>query len=171
MNERDHAHLEVGLCEDVLYAKAFGLITRMNCMCFRDFANHALDEGCRRIIIDLQKCRGMDSTFLGIIAGLAIRETSNNHEIIVINANEENRKNLQEVGIDQFATVREDAISFPEIELQPLDEEQRSPIEKAEFVRAAHENLIKINDRNREKYGSILKAFTEQLAKKKAQSE
>lgn len=170
MTPQPSGYLEVGLCNDILYARAIGLVTMHNCMCFRDFANHSLNEGCNKIIVDLKDCTGMDSTFIGILAGLALRDSDQGHEVIIINANEVNRKALEEVGVDEFVTLRDEPIEFPEIEMQHLDEEQRTLMERAELVRAAHENLVSINDRNKEKYGALLKAFTEQLSKKQEKS-
>ena len=39
----------------------------------KEFATAMIDRGCNALVLDMANCIGMDSTFMGVLAGLAFR--------------------------------------------------------------------------------------------------
>src|SRR5450631_2319235 len=44
-----------------------------NSPALKEFSRKLIDEGRRKFVVDLKSCLAMDSTFMGTLAGLAIR--------------------------------------------------------------------------------------------------
>ena len=49
-----------------------GKANYLNCHAVSDFFAKAIERGCTKIIVECSRCNGMDSTFLGMIAGAAL---------------------------------------------------------------------------------------------------
>lgn len=64
-------------------------------------------RGHKNFIVDLQQCELMDSTFMGTLAGIALRLGSEGN-VKVIRANPRNRQVLGILGLDRVMTVEED---------------------------------------------------------------
>jgi anti-sigma B factor antagonist len=62
-----------------------------------------ISEGVTKFTLDLQKCTLLDSTFLGILLGLAIKlKDDNNGELCVANANASLRQLLKDLGLERI---------------------------------------------------------------------
>ena len=69
----------------------------------KQFGNAMLENGCRHIILDMIDCVGMDSTFMGVLAGLAFRlKQLGGGEIIMVNLSLRTRGLLATLGLDQI---------------------------------------------------------------------
>ena len=62
----------VSAYSDPVVVKVNGKANYLNCNAFREFIETVITGGCRKLFIDFVDCKGMDSTFLGILAGTAI---------------------------------------------------------------------------------------------------
>lgn len=123
------------------------------------FAKLMIAKGEKRIVIDLEDCPVMDSTFMGTLTGISRRlRKVEGGELEVINANERNQDLIESLGLDFILTLdtegktwgaEREAISkqFREaaVELEPED---LSKEERTEFILEAHENLTEANPEN-----------------------
>lgn len=123
------------------------------------FAKLMIAKGERRIVVDLEDCPVMDSTFMGTLTGISRRlRKVEGGELEVINANERNQDLIESLGLDFILTLETEgktweaerqAISkqFREaaVELEPED---LSKEERTEFILEAHENLTEANPDN-----------------------
>ncbi|MEQ1854223.1 MAG: STAS domain-containing protein, partial [Chthoniobacteraceae bacterium] len=67
----------------------------------REFARRMIEEGRRKIIIDLEGCTGMDSTFMGTLAGIAMRlREAGGGDLWVINRSPRSAELLGGLGLD-----------------------------------------------------------------------
>ena len=126
-----------------------------NSPCMRDFAEKMIAEGRRAFVVDLKNCPSMDSTFMGTLAGLAMRlEDSGGGNLWVVNRNERNTELLDDLGITVlFSTGQapELAQCAAAVEVVPSD---RAIIR--EVMREAHEACVKANPDNAEKFKDVL---------------
>lgn len=60
------------MIERTVYLKPFGFATQQNSLGIPDFVSAMFRAGCNSVSFDLACCRGMDSTFLGVIAYAAM---------------------------------------------------------------------------------------------------
>src|SRR5438067_12320342 len=74
-----------------------------------------VDRGYREFVVDLLDCTMMDSTFMGTMAGLALRlkELGQGH-LRVVHCGERSRQLLSGLGLDQLFQISIDGSRAPE---------------------------------------------------------
>jgi anti-sigma B factor antagonist len=69
----EEPHFLVNPYDDPVVVKINGKASFLNSNPMKELFDQLTEQGKARFIIDFQKCSGMDSTFLGILAGLGIK--------------------------------------------------------------------------------------------------
>lgn len=130
----------------------------------KDFFDSMIRQGRLHFIVDLDACVGMDSTFLGILAGVGIQLSGFKvkGELILIHLDAKNLDSVQSLGLDQLVRVDVD----DETEMVPCTYETLDSVPKAEALQAkmaleAHKNLIKANKENGEKFQDVIQFLEE----------
>ena len=73
----------------------------MNSPLMKAFGDERIDGGERKVVIDLSGCTGMDSTFMGTLAGMASRLSAKDQGVLEIaEAGDRNRRSLEDLGLD-----------------------------------------------------------------------
>jgi len=162
------SHIDIALCGRAMYARITGLANMNNCMTFQDFSTVLLESGYERVIVDLARCTGMDSTFLGVLAGMATHiEERKAPLVVIVNASPSNLETLDDVGLTSFVEVHKEAVDIPEIETYRIDDDTVPDMDRVEFIKECHEKLICIDERNQQKFGPLIQAMAAELARKK----
>ena len=161
--------LEIARAADTILVRVIGLGSVNNAGAFSDFAAQALEDGWRRIALDLSECRGLDSTFLGTVVGISqeIAEAPAGGKegwVCVVNASAANRELFEIVGADRYVRFKA-SVQMKPIETEPLAAGLMSTEKRLELVRRAHENLVSIDARNESRFGEFLKCLAAELAK------
>ncbi len=125
----------------------------------KDFFTEMLRQGKTRFVVDFQPCTSMDSTFLGVLAGVALelRRRTPPGALTLTRVGERNLELIRNLGLHRLATV--DAGNFPLTfggNPQPLDVNTRTEIENARLVLEAHESLISVDAANANKFQDVL---------------
>ena len=145
-----------------------GKASFQNCSCVRDFVNGMMAEGKRHFVIDFQDCPGMDSTFLGLLAGtsLQLRKTEPRGSLVVCNLNERNAELVSNLGLNRLLTVDKGAAvasSLPTagkaLDCRPIADQ----IEAARLVLNMHNSLIEADGSNAAKFRDVLDILKQQL--------
>ena len=99
----------------------------LNCSPLRSFLHEMVHEGNRLFVIDFQNCSSMDSTFLGILVGLALqlRKSQEGGNLTLLNLIGRNLETVKNLGIHKIATVSSDFVSSPN-ELEELKVKSKS---------------------------------------------
>src|ERR1700752_1415991 len=63
----------VDASSDPVLVRVEGRANFQNCACLRDFISELIQQDHARFVIDFLRCTGMDSTFLGVLAGAALQ--------------------------------------------------------------------------------------------------
>src|SRR2546421_8380335 len=73
-----------------------------------------VNRGYREFIVDLQNCVMMDSTFMGTLAGVALRlkELGNGH-LHVVHCGARSRELLSGLGLDQIFSIHNGGLAAP----------------------------------------------------------
>src|SRR5258708_14913927 len=72
-----------------------------NSPALKEFSQRMIETGRRDFIVDLQNCTTMDSTFMGTLAGIAMRiRDAGGGNLWVVNRNERNAELLGGLGLD-----------------------------------------------------------------------
>ena len=127
-----------------------------NSPALKDFSKKLIEEGRRQFVVDLKNCPAMDSTFMGTLAGLAIRlRDTGGGELWVVNRNERNSELLAGLGLDPFFS--QEPLSAP----QPAEckEAIHHPTDKnatREAMHEAHDACIAVDPRNADKFKDVI---------------
>ncbi len=122
------------------------------------------DDSATHILIEMSHCTGMDSTFMGVVAGIAcfLRDKPS-VDFELINLSEKNKKLLVTLGVDRVvdyslsATDDQKALlSQLEGFAQPLESDLSDKLAAAKTTLEAHEKLVEINPENLVKFKSVL---------------
>ena len=72
----------------------------------KDWCEREMAAGVTSIVVDLEECKGMDSTFMGTLAGLAMRLMKLPEGKLQIAApSERSRKSLEDLGLDVLMEI------------------------------------------------------------------
>lgn len=139
----------------------------MNSAGMKDFTREMINRGHREFVMDLQNCPVMDSTFMGTMAGVALRlRELGQGQVHVTNLNERNRDLLCNLGLDQLFAM----------DLCPVDAGQAPPdtalstavagtdrTAQAQTMLEAHEALVEAAPENFTKFKDVLEYLKQDL--------
>lgn len=145
--------------DDIVFARVVGLGTMNNCVSFKQFLDHLKERGFGKFVFDLSDCEGFDSTFMGILLGLALGRAS----VVLVNLKIAHRKLLSDVGIHRVVQLCEEPVSLPDVDLKKLESRPVETSSRLGHVLAAHENLVRLDRRNQEKFGAFVAILREEL--------
>jgi len=138
---------------------------------FKALINGLVERGYCRFVLDLTDCVLMDSTFLGVLAGLGMKfNTSRNGgsapTIELLNPNSRIADLLENLGVEHLFKI----ISGPELSssrLQPVEQSAggRDRKELSRTCLEAHETLMRINPNNISKFKEVAQFLAEDLKK------
>lgn len=140
----------------------------------KQFADACIEQEVCRVLLDMAACIGMDSTFMGVIAGVATRlKRANEGVVILYNLTPRTRGLLATLGLDQLVQAYEAGATPPELaqagageeSLTPLDT-SASQLDTARTMLEAHEKLCEVNPDNLPKFKDVLTYLREDVQKK-----
>ena len=147
------------------WVKVIGPANHENAPCIKEFLSSRFEKGWRRFVIDLADCRGIDSTFIGMLYRLAARvsEADACGGVEIINPGERNAKSIRKLGLDKMIKLdlegsrwsRERELVAQNLE-KPVICPRLSKAEHTEFVLDAHEALIAANEENRSRFCDVV---------------
>jgi anti-anti-sigma regulatory factor len=142
------------------------------CPPMKQFIHQVINtESADRILIEMSNCSGMDSTFMGVVAGIACYIKSNPaFSFKLINLSEKNKKLLVTLGVDRVvdyslsaAEEEQDLLKQLNGSSRPLETDMSNKLETAQTTLEAHETLVEINPDNLSKFKSVLEYLTDDL--------
>lgn len=163
MSEPAQPTFLVSAYSDPVVVKVNGKANYLNCNAFREFVETVIARGCRKLFIGFEGCKGMDSTFLGILAGTAIqlRKLTPVGELVVGNLSERNHELICNLGLQNLLTVAKDQTAASE-SFDPL---QNQEVSDAKNILKAHENLTAADQDNVAKFQDVIAFLRNQVEK------
>jgi len=167
--------ISVGSTEREVFVRVMGRGTFQNSQPLRRFAQEMIERGHHDFVMDLAECRGMDSTFLGVLAGIGLRLAKNGQtgKVRVINANARNVESLKTLGLDRLldmvtATLDPALHPVPAVFhfLPGTDLAQSHSLDlgaTAEAMLEAHTDLIRTNECNEPKFRDVTRTLRERI--------
>lgn len=138
----------------------------LNSTGLKEFAKEMTNRGYRDFVIDLRKCPVMDSTFMGTMAGVALRlKDLGQGEIRVVNLNERNFDLLGNLGLDQLFTMSR-GDDDPSIGVRPIQPLPSGPVDKGEQAQTmldAHNELVQADPNNAAKFKDVIEYLKQDL--------
>jgi|GEM_PF-62039 len=151
--------IQVGVNGPAVWVRVEGKGNFLNSGNLKEFAREMVDRGYREFIVDLANCAMMDSTFMGTMAGVALRlkELGQGH-FHVVRCGTRSRELLSGLGLDQIFDIHSNGATAPQCEKLPggggvaggpgqKHEQTRTMLEAHEALcEAAPENLPRFKD-------------------------
>jgi anti-anti-sigma regulatory factor len=166
--------ISVGVFDGFSWIRLEGKGSFLNSPALKAFGDARIAAGENRMVVDLAACTGMDSTFMGTLAGLAARlSASEGGGLMIAEPGGRNRRSLEDLGLDFLMELdppaaawrgRVDAIRSALHAPQPADALGRS--QRSRHVLDAHENLSSINDRNARNFAGVVTLLENDLSDK-----
>ena len=158
----------VGLANKIVWVRVEGKGSFLNSGGVKDFSKEMINRGHREFVFDLKNCPVMDSTFMGTLAGVALRlRELGQGQLRVINLNERNQDLLCNLGLDQLFTMGIDGLKINEAPIRPLDTAATTPpadrTTQAETMLEAHQALVDASPENITKFKDVLEYLKQDL--------
>ncbi|MGD1978431.1 MAG: STAS domain-containing protein [Akkermansiaceae bacterium] len=127
----------------------------------KELVERCLEQGAKAFVVDLEACPGMDSTFMGMLAGFGIdfRKTGR-AKLAIVGTNEKTLASLKELGLQHLLVI--EPANGPWIErwdearsdLELID--LKSTIDREEHILECHQDLCEADEANFEKFSTVL---------------
>jgi anti-anti-sigma factor len=164
-------HILVGRVEEAFWLRVEGKGTFQNSLQVKEAIQKAISKGSHQIVVDLERCPIMDSTFLGTLTGAAIslREVPEG-KLSVINANPRNLQLMSSLGLDfilevdsdgsKWSNHRRQASSMLGLYAQPANVDRQN---QAEHVLEAHQVLADISPDNQCRFQDVIEFLEKEV--------
>jgi anti-anti-sigma regulatory factor len=134
-------------------------------------AEHCLAHGARCIVVDLSACSGMDSTFMGMLAGLAMRLTkqTGGGRLEIADSGEKNLASLEDLGLDAFMEINPSGALWNSCKeeirskLDPWAKEPTSLHDRGKLVLEAHKTLSATSAENAKKFENVVNLLEKEI--------
>lgn len=137
----------------------------LNSTGLKEFAKEMTNRGYREFVVDLKHCPVMDSTFMGTLAGMALRlRELGQGQLRVVNLNERNQDLLGNLGLDQLFTIGGEETPAPDA--TPAEALPAGPGDKNAQLQTmydAHSELVEANPANAAKFKDVLEYLKQDL--------
>ena len=139
----------------------------------KHFGEERIGSGEKRLVLDLAACTGMDSTFMGSLAGMAARISSNGGSLEIADINTRGRQSLEDLGLDCMMDICPPAAPWigrlDEIRAKLAPPRATSTLpdikDRAKHVLAAHETLAKATPANSERFAGVISILRDDLGR------
>lgn len=131
----------------------------------KEFAKEMVNRGHREFIVDLKNCPVMDSTFMGTLAGMALRlRELGQGQLHVVNLNERNSELLKNLGLDQLFSLDGPSVNKVDTEAsKAIESKETDRHEQAETMLEAHKALIEASPENVTKFKDVIEYLKQDL--------
>lgn len=159
--------IQVGVNGDAVWVKVEGKGNFLNSGNLKEFTREMVNRGYREFVIDLENCAMMDSTFMGTMAGVALRLKELGHgHLHVVHCGERSRTLLTGLGLDQIFDIHSNGSAAPQCELLQRDK-ANGAVEEKKKVNAdmldAHEALCEAAPENFSRFKDVLDYLKQDL--------
>ncbi len=151
----------------------------LNSPAMKTFGDQRIAEGEKTVVVDLAACTGMDSTFMGTLAGMAARlAAKDGGSLQIADPGSRNHRSLEDLGLDFLlridppeATWRGDidkirgALTAPDAPPAP------TPLQRTQMVLEAHQELAGHNDKNAKTFSNVVSMLEKELEEKQRKAD
>jgi len=140
---------------------------------FKTLVNELLQKRFNYFVLDLSECTLMDSTFLGVLAGLGLKSTGADNNsatptIELLNANVRITELLENLGVLHLFKSTQGPRAMPECTERPHQPANPSREEVTRACLEAHQTLMALNPENVGRFKEVAQFLAEDLKKLKS---
>lgn len=165
--------IKVGKFEGFSWIRCEGKGSFLNSSAIKEFGESRIRAGVVCLVIDLENCTGMDSTFMGTLAGLASRISEYGGTLEIADADEKSRSSLEDLGLDFLMEINPKNPVWKGLEDKARDllktkvaGMKAGTVLHTRHVLEAHEILSRANEGNKKKFSGVVKLLEDELTEK-----
>ena len=153
----------VSAYSDPIVVRINGKANYLNCNAFREFTEQMLSQGRQHILVDFANCQGMDSTFLGILAGTALelKKKDPPGTLTLCQLSERNQELITNLGLQNLLRISKDKDENEQC--AHFDSLSNEEVSDAKSVLQAHESLAEANKKNVVKFQDVISFLKNQV--------
>lgn len=162
MSDRQQPTFLVSAYSDPVIVRINGKANYLNCNSFREFIEQMLSRGRQHFLVDFENCQGMDSTFLGILAGTALelKKKDPPGRLTLCKLSERNQELITNLGLQNLLTISDEETAFTHSAFESLENEE---VSNAKNVLEAHEKLAEADAQNLAKFQDVISFLKNQV--------
>lgn len=138
----------------------------------KEVAGKLLEEGRLQFVVDVSACEGMDSTFMGTLAGISQRyQKAGGQPVAMTGVSSKLEQLMKTLGLDRIVRIQESSWKSTDgvkEEALPADTQDSGSLEAAEHILEAHETLVQIAPENLSRFEDCLTYLREDVRKRQA---
>jgi len=154
----------------VVWIRVDGKGSFQNAPQIKEYAQRMITTGEQRIVVDLEHCPVMDSTFMGTLSGIARQlNVIEGGRLEVINANERNQGLIRGLGLNFILDLETAGESWQDERetvancLKGAEDVSLSHEERTRFLLKAHEELTLADEDNIPKFRGVIDCLKGEL--------
>lgn len=156
-----------GLYDHAVWLRVTGRGTFQTSAGMKEYTRRMIQRGHRLFVIDLADCELMDSTFMGTLAGIALRlREIGSGGLSVLNPNARNRSLLENLGLDHLFSF-DLPTGMRAAPARTASESLPPPLPDAAAQHAAileaHEALVEADPENEARFKDVLELLKQDL--------
>ncbi|MGI9086608.1 MAG: STAS domain-containing protein [Chthoniobacterales bacterium] len=159
--------IQVGVNGKAVWVRVEGKGNFLNSGNLKEFTREMISRGYREFVVDLENCAMMDSTFMGTMAGVALRLKEIGHgHLHVVHCGERSRELLTGLGLDQIFNIHANGAAAPQCEIlnsPPAPEGSAQKQQQAQQMLDAHEALCEAAPANFSRFKDVLDYLKQDL--------
>ena len=161
---------------DCLWVRCASRGCFVNSPALKALADRYLESGGSNIIVDLEVCPGVDSTFMGTLAGMARKCMAAGGSVQIASPTQRTKDAMESLGLDMLLEIdpvdapwREElderrSVLAQDTEAAVEDEHKdMSEIDRTRHVLEAHNTLRSMSKKNDETFGYVCETLEEDL--------
>lgn len=165
--------IQVGVADGAVWIRVEGRGSFQNSTPLKDFARQMLAGGHRNFYVDLKDCALMDSTFMGTLAGIALKIKAEGFgELHVVNSNERNVSLLCNLGLNHLLRLEGvfqdfDAAAQQMSEKSTLSSVAVNKSDEAKTMLEAHEAVVAASPAVAAQFKDVIEFLRQNIEAKK----
>lgn len=164
--EQSNDDLQAAIANDTVFVRVTGRGSFKVAAPLKQYiADVCSKQAVKRVALDLEECIGMDSTFMGVLAGMSGRLKKNGQTLELINLSDKNANLLATLGVARILNIYSNAHGHdtPDQDTSVLPVGDTSMKVMAETALKAHENLVDISGENRPRFKRVIELLKEDI--------
>ncbi len=162
----------VGVFDGFSWIRCEGKGSFRNSPMMKAYADERIGAGEKCLVVDLGACTGMDSTFMGTLAGIASKlPASVSGGLHIASADERNRRSLEDLGLDFLmqidppTAVWRNSIADIRGALKQVGDHSK-PTQRGNglHVLEAHRKLSDINAKNAQSFSTVVSMLEKEIS-------
>ena len=167
---------------DCLWIRCTNRGSFVNSPALKTISEKYLARGGRLIVVDMEICPGVDSTFMGTLAGLARQMTAQGGFLQIATPTKRTRSAMESLGLDSLvdidpadagwqADIADRRALLNQGNAEEAESDNLTELARTRHVLDAHQTLRSMNRKNNETFGYVCETLEEDLLRHEASLE